>query len=118
MEVRGMVLVAVLGSGALWFGSASASSSSCVAPVGRVSQMICSSRELRRLDSELGALYDQVESETRGVDGDTGKVVDPFGEEQERWRVQTRDRCATESCLKKAYGARIGYVRQHWGDAL
>lgn len=118
MEVRGIVLIAVLGSGALWLGSASASGLNCVAPAGRVSQMICSSPELRRLDSQLGALYEQVENETRGVDGETGKVVDPFGEEQELWRVQTRDRCATSSCLKKAYGARIDYVRHHWHDAL
>ena len=118
MDVRGTGLVAALLLGMLPVGAASAASNSCGHPVGRVERLICHSTELRRLDAELGRLYDAVESETRGIDGDTGQVIDPFGEEHRRWLAHTRDRCGTEACLATAYRARIAQVRRRWKDVL
>ena len=98
--------------------SAAASSSSCDRPISRVERLVCASPDVRRLDAELGQLYDAIESETRGIDGETGRVADPFGEEHEHWLVHVRNRCDTDACLKTAYQARIAYVRQHWGSSL
>lgn len=112
------VVVAAVGVAASYSAPVSASSNSCTPPVGRVDRLVCGSAKVRRLDAELGRLYDLIEGETRGIDGDTGKPVDPFGDEQDRWRRRVRDRCGTEACLARTYTARIADVRRHWADVL
>jgi uncharacterized protein len=83
-----------------------------------VERLVCASPDVQRLDAELGQLYDSIESETRGIDGETGKVIDPFGEEHKHWLLHVRNLCDTDACLATAYQARIAYVRQHWASAL
>jgi uncharacterized protein len=99
-------------------GGAAAASSSCERPSTRVERLICASPQVRRLDAELGRMYDSIESETRGVDGESGEVIDPFGDEHRRWLSRARNRCTTETCLLRTYRSRIAYVRRHWASLL
>jgi uncharacterized protein len=118
MRACSLGLAAVLLIAALDPNDAVASSNSCGQPATRVEHLICTSATLRKLDAELGRMYDAVEGETRGMDGETGKVIDPFGKEHQRWLATTRNRCRTTTCLAGAYQGRIAYVKRHWADAL
>ena len=118
LAARSLGLAAVLLVVALSPGRVLASTNSCGRPATRVEHLICGSAELQQLDVELGRMYDAVESETRGMDGETGKLIDPFGREHQHWLAETRNRCGSQACLAKAYRSRIAYVRRHWAYAL
>lgn len=82
-----------------------------------VETTICADPELSRLDSEMNRLYRQIQAETAGVDGDTGRRVDPIAAEQKRW-LDGRNECRDVACLRGAYQQRIAQMRRDWPDAL
>jgi uncharacterized protein len=90
----------------------------CSSPKDRIEQLICASPRVSALDNQLALLFDKVESETRGVDGETGKVIDSFGNEHRRWIRRVRNHCSSEKCLLHAYRARITQVKRQWKDSL
>ena len=83
-----------------------------------VEKLICAHPKLSRLDDEMNRLYQAIEGETRGVDGETGAVSDPFGKDQTRWRETVRDICTDAPCIERAYAARIAQVKKDWASAL
>jgi len=83
----------------------------------QVEKTICADAELSRLDSEMNALYQQIRAETRGVDGETGRQVDPIAAENARW-LAGRNECRDAACIRSAYQQRIAQMRRDWGDAL
>lgn len=90
----------------------------CRKPHNRAEAVICGDTELMRLDAKLGALVQTVRGETSGVDGETGRRVDPLGRDQAIWETRVRDKCRAVPCLKLAYERRIADVRRRWGEAL
>lgn len=83
-----------------------------------VEKLICANQELSKLDDEMKSLYDQVRSETRGIDGETGQVRDPADKAQKLWRETVRDVCTDAACLKTAYRAHIAEWRKTYADIL
>lgn len=84
----------------------------------QVEKLICADPELSKLDDEMKSIYDQVRSETAGVDGETGKRRDPAGKAQTLWRETVRDVCTDATCLKTAYRAHIAQWRKSYADIL
>jgi uncharacterized protein len=83
-----------------------------------VEKLICTVPELSSLDDQMKVLYDKIESETAGHDGDTGLPGDPAGKEQSHWRMTVRDKCQDAACLESVYVARLAAMRKNWADAL
>ncbi|WP_233161313.1 MULTISPECIES: lysozyme inhibitor LprI family protein [unclassified Achromobacter] len=84
----------------------------------QVEHLICAQPELSRLDDQVKVLYDKIQGETAGRDGETGEWRDPMAKEQTHWRETVRDRCQDAACLKSAYVARIAAMKKNWADAL
>lgn len=82
-----------------------------------VEKMICADAELSRLDSEMNDLYRQIRAETRGVDGESGREVDPIAAENARW-LEGRNECRDPACIRSAYQQRIAQMRRDWAQAL
>lgn len=82
-----------------------------------VEKTICADAGLSRLDSEMNALYRQIRAETRGVDGETGRPVDPLAAENARW-LEGRNQCRDAACIRSAYEQRIAQLRRDWAQAL
>lgn len=83
-----------------------------------VEKLICADPKLSRLDDEMARLYQAVEGETRGVDGESGTLSDPFGKDQTLWRETVRDKCTNVACIERAYLARIRQVKKDWASAV
>ncbi|MBP2302985.1 hypothetical protein [Azospirillum picis] len=107
-----------LGLGTLALAGTAQAAGGCAGKPTRVEQMICTDPDVSALDGELKALFDRIEDETNGIDGETGQVSDPFGADHARWREQVRDACRDTACLKRVYTARIAEVRRTWSQAL
>ncbi len=88
------------------------------APILAPTAIVCQDAGLRQLDGELAGLVDRVRRETAGVDGETGRSIDPVAAEQRRWRQATMARCHDAACLNAAYRSRIDAVRTRWAEAL
>ena len=71
--------------------------------------MICADAELSSLDSELAKRFTAIQDETKGIDGDTGKRLDPYGKEQARWLKEVRNKCEDALCVRDAYKKRLQY---------
>ncbi|KAA0121615.1 hypothetical protein CIW48_22730 [Methylobacterium sp. P1-11] len=111
--------LSLIGPGDLTFVSvARAAAFDCAAARGRIETLVCADPGLSKLDDELKALFDQIEGETRGTDGETGKRIDAFGEDHARWRERVRDACADTACLRQVYAARIEQARRDWRQTL
>lgn len=82
-----------------------------------VERRICASAELSQRDAELDRLYRQIQAETAGVDGASGRRIDPLAAGQAAWLAE-RDACADEACLARAYDRRIAALRRDWAQAL
>jgi len=63
-------------------------------------------------------LYEKIQAETVGRDGETGEWRDPVAKEQTQWRTTVRDRCPDAACLKSAYVDRIAAMKKNWAEAL
>ncbi|WP_156183748.1 lysozyme inhibitor LprI family protein [Chromobacterium sp. LK1] len=74
-----------------------------------VEKMICADAELSSLDSELAKRFTAIQDETKGIDGDTGKRLDPYGKEQARWLKEVRNKCEDALCVRDAYKKRLQY---------
>ena len=105
---------------AFLFGSPSALASDiqCGRPDNDVEKMICASPKLTALDEEMTTLYRRIESETAGVDGETGKPINRIKDEQTIWITSVRNQCASTRCLEDAYNERMARMSKHWKDAL
>lgn len=90
----------------------------CKFAKSNVEKLICADPGLSKLDEQTNVLFDKIEGETAGHDGETGEVVDPAGKEQTHWRTTVRDKCKDTACLKAAYTARLAEMRKNWADAL
>jgi uncharacterized protein len=75
---------------------------------------ICADSYLSMLDSELNAVFDEAQSETSGIDGETGKRIDPVGAEQKKWIKNIRNKCQNKTCLIRAYETRINEIKMDW----
>lgn len=83
-----------------------------------VEHLICEQPDLSKLDDRMKVLFDKIQGETAGRDGETGKWLDPVAKEQTQWRETVRDRCQDAACLKSAYVDRISAMKKKWADAL
>ncbi|ALM86830.1 hypothetical protein ASB57_07735 [Bordetella sp. N] len=83
-----------------------------------VEHLICAQPDLSRLDDQMKVLYDKIQGETAGRDGETGEWRDPVAKEQTHWRETVRDRCQDAACLKSAYVDRIAAMKKTWAEAL
>ncbi|MCD0491068.1 hypothetical protein LQD23_01990 [Chromobacterium violaceum] len=81
----------------------------CVYAKLAVEKMICADAELSALDSELAKRFTAIQDETKGVDGDTGKRLDPYGKDQVRWLKEVRNKCEDALCVRDAYKKRLKY---------
>lgn len=90
----------------------------CKYAKSHVEKLICTDSHLSKLDDEMNALFDKIEGETAGHDGETGQVIDPAGKEQKHWRETVRDACKDVQCLKSAYTGRLAEMRKNWAEAL
>jgi Lysozyme inhibitor LprI len=90
----------------------------CKAAKTHVEHLICADPSLSRLDDQVKDLYDKIQSETAGRDGETGEWRDPVAKEQTQWRTTVRDHCPDAACLKSAYEARIAAMKKNWAEAL
>ena len=82
------------------------------------SRLICADPGLRTLDTEMRGLIARVRAETSGVDGETGRPIDPIGAEQSRWSRRVAARCHDRACLVTVYRQRIADIRKRWAEAL
>ncbi|WP_407315368.1 hypothetical protein [Pseudomonas sp. nanlin1] len=78
----------------------------------------CSSESLRAQDNKMLSLVEDVRAETKGVDGETGKALDPMGAQQKEWRDALAHACNDAACLSVAYAARIAAIHKEWSQAL
>ncbi|NTJ65870.1 hypothetical protein G6M50_16395 [Agrobacterium rhizogenes] len=90
----------------------------CKYAKSHVEKLICADPALSKLDDEMKVLFDKIEGETFGHDGETGQVIDPAGKEQKHWRETVRDACKDAQCLKSAYTSRLAEMRKNWAEAL
>ncbi len=97
---------------------AQASDIQCDKPDDDIEKMICISPELTKLEEDMDALYRQIEAETAGVDGETGKPINRVKDEQMIWINTIRNQCKSASCLEDAYRKRTERMRETWKDAL
>jgi uncharacterized protein len=79
-----------------------------------VEKMICADEDLSKLDSKLKAVFDEAQSEHIGVDGETGRRIDPVGSDQKNWLNFVRNSCKNSECLKYVYEARISDIQTNW----
>lgn len=75
---------------------------------------ICADPALSDLDSELKRVFEFAQSETSGVNAETGKRSDPVSKEQKDWIRNTRNKCKDAGCLKLAYASRIAQIKKNW----
>lgn len=79
----------------------------------RVELMICSDKELSRLDLWLYRVYTRARLEhPRMHDGDTGKSSFPLGDDQTKWRTKVRDACKDVGCIMTAYESRVIEIKR------
>ena len=79
---------------------------------------VCGDARLRKLNDELAALGARIAAETAGVDGETGRPIDHYGDEQRAWQRRTLGACRDGTCMANAYRARIADVKVRWRQAL
>lgn len=79
---------------------------------------VCGDARLRALNDELATLGARIAAETAGVDGETGRPIDHYGDEQQAWQRRTLGACRDRACMATAYRARIADVKVRWRQAL
>ncbi|PEQ14795.1 hypothetical protein X973_16490, partial [Piscirickettsia salmonis] len=66
----------------------------CKAAKTHVEHLIFAGPSLSKLDDQVKELYDKIQAETAGRDGEIGEWRDPVAKEQTQWRTTMRDRCS------------------------
>lgn len=99
-------------------GPAQTAGFNCKFAKSHIEKLICADSGLSKLDDEMKVLFDKIEGETAGHDGETGQVIDPAGKEQKHWRETVRDACKDAQCLNAAYTVRLAQMRKNWAAAL
>lgn len=116
--VRAVVCAVLASAPFLQIEAAHAAGFDCTAAKTHVEHLICTEPSLSKLDDQVKELYDKIQAETAGRDGETGEWRDPVAKEQTQWRTTVRDRCADAACLKSAYVDRIAAMKKNWAEAL
>lgn len=116
--VHAVICVVLASSPFLPIEAAHAAGFDCKAAKTHVEHLICTEPSLSNLDDQVKALYDKIQAETAGRDGETGEWRDPVAKEQTQWRTTVRDRCLDAACLKSAYVDRITAMKKNWAEAL
>lgn len=80
--------------------------------------IVCRNASLREKDAKMIALVREVEAEVSGVDGDSGRPLNPMAPDQKAWRKATQSRCKNADCLSAAYDTRIATIRSKWRQAF
>jgi uncharacterized protein YecT (DUF1311 family) len=75
----------------------------CLNASTNIEKMICGSEELSELDAQLSVVYKNTLS--IATEKESLKIY------QNNWRKNTRDTCASESCVKSAYKNRIAELK-------
>ncbi len=94
--------------------SAQSAGFDCSLAKTKIEKIICSDAELSELDSQLKDVFIEAQSETAGVDGETGERVDPVAKENLKWTLTVRNQCSNASCLKTAYKSHIKQIQKTW----
>ena len=81
-----------------------------------IDKTICADARLSMLDADLNTVFREAQSEMSGVDGETGKRMDPVGAEQKQWIRKIRNKCQDKICLVNVYEKRIASIKQNWLD--
>lgn len=97
-------------------GTAQAAGFDCKRARSTVEISICADPELSRMDSEMNALYRDLQAETAGIDGETGRRIDPLAAEQQRW-LGRRNACTDRACLQRAYRERLAQMQRDAAQA-
>lgn len=116
--VRAVVCAVLASAPFLPIQAAHAAGFDCQAAKTHVEHLICADPSLSRLDDQMKDLYDRIQAETAGRDGETGERRDPVAKEQTQWRTTVRDRCPDAACLESAYVDRIAAMKKNWAEAL
>jgi uncharacterized protein len=85
----------------------------CDKATSKIEKRICAEPALAELDLQLSQVYAEAQSETAGIDGESGERIDPLAKEQKIW-LKKRNQCKTNLCLKTTYQKRIKYIETHW----
>jgi hypothetical protein len=86
--------------------------------IEQIDKMVSDTPKLTELDSKMKSLYQKIEVETMGIDGETGAFVNPVAEQQLHWENTIRNKCTSASCLETAFIKRIEQMKTDWKEAL
>jgi hypothetical protein len=84
----------------------------CMNPDSEAESFVCGNDELITINNDLNVILSKVRSESAGVDGETGEVIDRVGDDQKRWATDVRDKCQDAECFKAVYSTRIAELNQ------
>jgi uncharacterized protein len=84
----------------------------CMEPNTETETFVCGNDELITLNNDLNVIFSNVRSESAGVDGETGEVIDHVGDNQKKWAANVRDKCQDVECFKSVYTARIAELNE------
>jgi uncharacterized protein len=84
----------------------------CMKPSSKAETFVCGNNDLITLNNDLNVIFTKVRSESAGVDGETGEVIDRIGDDQKRWAANVRDKCQDFECFKSVYSARIAELNE------
>jgi uncharacterized protein len=84
----------------------------CIKPESKAETFVCGNDDLITLNNDLNVIFSKVRSESAGVDGETGEVIDRVGDDQKRWATDVRDKCQDIECFKSVYSARIAELNE------
>ena len=90
----------------------------CSGAQSKTDWRVCRDPQVAEMDREMHGLFDRIQAETGGTDGETGKAIEPFAVEHRQWVADVRDKCPDVACLKLAYTVRLADVKKRWAEAL
>ena len=77
-----------------------------------IEKTICADTHLSMLDSQMKQVFDEAQTEHKGINGESGARIDPVGREQKIWLINVRNKCKNSSCIQLTYERRIDEIKQ------